>query len=77
MNIPKQVSELAAKYGFNSVTPVKQATDETIYSVACVDEDGSPLPVGLPTFIVFDGNTCKLIDDEAGLTLSGSLFGNE
>lgn len=77
MNIPEQVSELAARYGFNSVSLAKHVADEDIYSVECVDGQGFPLPVGLPAFIIFDGKSCKLADGEEGFALSCTLFGDE
>ena len=32
---------------------------------------------GLPTFILFDGQSCRLVDGEEGLTLSSRLFGDK
>ena len=68
MEIPKQVSELA-----NS----SSSPEGSIYSVGCVDGDGFELPVGLPAFILFDGQSCRLVDGEEGLALSSRLFGDE
>ena len=45
--------------------------------MGCVDGDGFELPVGLPTFILFDGQSCRLVDGEEGLTLSSRLFGDK
>lgn len=77
MNIPKQVSELASKNGYNSVHLSKHSGSESIYSVECVDKDGFILPVGLPSFIVFDGKSCRFISGEEGFVLADSLFGDE
>lgn len=77
MNVPEQVSKLAARYGFNSVSAVKQSVNETIYSAGRVDKTGFALPVGLPSFIIFNGETCMMVDGEDGLKLHDDLFGNE
>ena len=73
MEIPKQVSELA----YNSVVLSASSPEGSIYSVGCVDGDGFELPVGLPAFILFDGQSCRLVDGEEGLALSSRLFGDE
>ena len=73
MEIPKQVSELANSSGYNSVVLSASSPD----SVGCVDGDGFELPVGLPAFILFDGQSCRLVDGEEGLALSSRLFGDE
>lgn len=77
MKIPEQVSELANRNGYNSVILSKRSQQESIYSVGCVDENGFDLPVGLPAFILFDGQSCSLISGEEGLTLASQLFGEE
>ncbi|RHB29343.1 hypothetical protein DW889_07940 [Bacteroides stercoris] len=77
MNIPEQVSELANIHGYNSVVLSASSPEGSIYSVGCVDGDGFELPVGLPTFILFDGQSCRLVDGEEGLTLSSRLFGDK
>ena len=73
MEIPKQVSELANSSGYNSVVLSASSPEGSIYSVGCVDGDG----VGLPAFILFDGQSCRLVDGEEGLALSSRLFGDE
>lgn len=77
MNVPKAVSELANKNGYNAVSLSKHSGKEYIYSVECVDKDGFSLPVGLPSFIIFDGKSCRLVSGDEGLALAGSLFGDE
>ena len=67
MEIPKQVSELANSSGYNSVVLSASSPEGSIYSVGCVDGDGFELPVGLPAFILFDGQSCRLVDGEEGL----------
>ena len=76
MEIPKQVSELANSSGYNSVVLSASSPEGSIYSVGCVDGDGFELPVGLPAFILFDGQSCRLVDGEEGLALSSRLFGD-
>ena len=66
MEIPKQVSELANSSGYNSVVLSASSPEGSIYSVGCVDGDGFELPVGLPAFILFDGQSCRLVDGEEG-----------
>lgn len=63
MNIPKQVSELANRHGFNSVELVKSASNEMIYSVGSVDGDGFPLPTGLPHYIIARDGVLSLVCD--------------
>ena len=77
MEIPKQVSELANSSGYNSVVLSASSPEGSIYSVGCVDGDGFELPVSLPAFILFDGQSCRLVDGEEGLALSSRLFGDE
>ena len=77
MEIPKQVSELANSSGYNSVVLSASSPEGSIYSVGCVDGDGFELPVGLPAFILFGGQSCRLVDGEEGLALSTRLFGDE
>jgi len=77
MKVPKQVSEFAERNGYNSVNLSKRSPKECIYSVGCVDEHGFELPVGLPAFILFDGQSCTLVDGDAGLALSSQLFDDE
>ena len=72
MEIPKQVSELANSSGYNSVVLSASSPEGSIYSVGCFE-----LPVGLPAFILFDGQSCCLVDGEEGLALSSRLFGDE
>lgn len=77
MKVPKQVSEFAERNGYNSVILSKRSPKESIYSVGCVDKNGFELPIGLPAFILFDGQSCRLVDGEEGLALSSRLFGDE
>ena len=63
--------------GYNSVVLSASSPEGSIYSVGCVDGDGFELPVGLPAFILFDGQSCRLVDGEEGLALSSRLFGDE
>ena len=77
MNIPKQVSELANRNGFNSIVLSKQSQDESIYAVGCVDENGFSLPIGLPSFIVVKCGSCQLVTGLEGLSLADTLFGDE
>lgn len=77
MKIPELVSELANRNGYNSVILAKRSQQERIYSVGCVDENGFDLPVGLPAFILFDGQSCSLVSGEEGLALASQLFSEE
>lgn len=77
MNVPQVVTELASKNGFNSVSLSKHSGDKYIYSVECKDKNGFAMPVGLPSFIIYDGKSCQLVSGDEGLILSASLFGEE
>ena len=47
--IPKIIQDNAAEQGFNAVEFIGEREDAQAFSVGCVDEDGEPLPTGLPT----------------------------
>lgn len=62
-NIPKQVTELASKNGYNAVELAGRTGAEIIYSVECVDENGMSLPMGLPCYIIDRGGQLSLVHD--------------
>ena len=85
MDIPKQVSELANSSGYNSVVLSASSPEGSIYSVGCVDgkcrlsldEWQKTISRTTSAFILFDGQSCCLVDGEEGLALSSRLFGDE
>ena len=54
--IPKIIQDKAAEQGFNAVEFIGEREGAQAFSVGCVDEDGEPLPTGLPTVFLLKGN---------------------
>ena len=54
--IPKIVQDKAAEQGFNAVEFIGEREGAQAFSVGCVDEDGDPLPTGLPTVFLLKRN---------------------
>lgn len=71
--IPKKVSEAADRMGCNSVEYVGVYKDAKVFGIGQVDEDGFPMPTGLPTLILWDGETAKIIGGEDSLLILSSL----
>ena len=53
---PNIIQDPAAEPGFNAVEVIGEREGAQAFSVGCVDEDGEPLPTGLPTVFLLKGN---------------------
>ncbi len=72
--IPKEVSEAAAKNGLGLMQYVGIANGKQVYGeVPEVDKNGFPIPTGLPTLILWDGETAKIIGGEDSLLILSSF----
>lgn len=71
--IPTTVQKEAARNGFNSVEYAGRLDGFDYYSVGCVDDKGTPLPTGLPTFIQDNGGRLSIVSGLDGLDLSSRL----
>lgn len=54
--IPKIIQNKAAKQGFNAVEFIGERNGAQAFSVGCVNEEGEPLPTGLPTVFLLRGD---------------------
>ena len=67
--IPAIVLQEAYKEGFNSVGYAGMLDGVQMYSVGIIDSDGIAVPMGLPTFILFDGNATSMVSGREGFDL--------
>lgn len=72
-NIPKKVSEAADRMGCNSIEYVGVYKDAKVFGIGQVDKDGFPMPTGLPTLILWDGETAKIVGGEDSLLILTSF----
>lgn len=72
--IPSEINDEAARQGFNSVEYAGCLDGSEYYSVACVSADGTPLPIGLPTFIKDDNGELSVISGLDGLDLCSRFY---
>lgn len=69
MDIPKIISQKAAEQGYNSVEYLGKRDDAQAFAVGKCDDDGNPLPTGLPTVFLLRGNEIEVIDGLNALAL--------
>lgn len=60
-NIPDIVKIAAQNKGFNSVEYEGEVDGAKVYSVGIIDKDGTPVPLGMPSYLL-------LKDDEVSMT---------
>lgn len=73
-NIPKKVTEFAASHGLGQLEFVGIADGKQVYGeIAEVDEDGFAIPTGLPSLILWDGETATFVDVNDSLRVLSSL----
>lgn len=73
-NIPSAIRNEAARQGFNSVEYAGCLDGSEYYSVACVSDDGTHLPTGLPTFIKDNNGELSVISGMDGLDLCSRFY---
>lgn len=72
--IPDIIKEEAARNGFNSIEYAGRLDGSDYYAVGIVDENGGPVPTGLPTFIKDCDNKLSIISGLDGLDLCSQLY---
>lgn len=72
--IPDYIKEKAAQNGFNSIKYAGRLDGSEYYAVGIVDEKGSPVPTGLPTFIKDCDKKLSIISGLDGLDLCSQLY---
>lgn len=72
-NIPDIVKKTAEENGFNCVSYAGVLDTSQVFSVGVIDEEGNPIPMGMPTFIILKDNKPKMISGYKGLDILISL----
>ena len=67
MKIPQQVIEAAQYEGCNSVKYLGKNGTLDVFGISEVDDNGRPVPVGLPTLVLWDGETVEFVCGEDAL----------
>lgn len=71
---PDYIKEEAARNGFNSIDYTGRLDGSDYYSVGIADENGFPLPTGLPTFIKDSDGKLSIISGLDGLDLCSKFY---
>lgn len=71
--IPAEVIRIQKEYGCNHSEYVATIENEDVYSLSRLDENGFPLPIGLPIFVLVKGDDCRVVDGNEGFELMDSL----
>lgn len=69
MEIPKIIQDAASKEGFNSVGYEGEIDGSKVYSVGIIDEDGTPEPLGMPTYLLLKDNEVNMVSGKDGFDL--------
>lgn len=69
MEIPKIVQEKAEKEGYNSVGYEGVVDGAKVFSVGIVDENGTPEPLGMPTYILLKDEEVTIVGGKEGFDL--------
>lgn len=69
MDIPKAITEYAKKRGCNSVDYIGKRSGKDAYVMGFIDENGKPVPSGLPVIYLYDGKTIEVVSGVEGLEL--------
>lgn len=75
--IPSEVIQYQNEYGCNHSEYVATVENEKIYSLMQLDDNGFPIPMGLPLFVLVKENSCRIVSGEQALKLSDTLFVDE
>ena len=68
-NIPEIVKTKAEAEGYNSISYVGVYDNAQAFSVGIKDENGNPIPMGMPTFILLKDNKLKIVGGDKGLDI--------
>lgn len=69
VEIPKIIEEEASKCGFNHIEFIKEYDGAKLYGASLLDENGLPVPMGLPTLFLLKGGNVSIRDGEEALAL--------
>lgn len=69
MKIPKIIKDKAAEQGFNAIEFIGVKNGSQAFSVGCVDEEGNPLPTGMPTVFLLKGDKISVVSGLEALDL--------
>ena len=69
MKVPRQVKEFATQHGFNSVLFAGTLDGASVYSVGVIGNDGTPVPTGMPTYILLKGGEPTIVSGKEGFDL--------
>lgn len=61
-DIPTIIRECAYDNGFNAIEYQGKAEGAEVYSVGCVDEDGEPMPTGMPTLLLLKSDKIEMMN---------------
>lgn len=75
--IPSVVVKYQNSYGYNHSEYIATIDDEDVYALSLLDDNGFPLPVGLPSFLCVRSGKCRRVTGEDALKLQNVLFDNE
>lgn len=71
--IPPQVKAVAQREACNSVSYQGKIDNKEIYALGETDEDGEPIPNGLPFLVLWDGTKTTTVSGTKSLELLSSL----
>lgn len=68
-NIPNQVQHIADQEGCNSIEYVGKYKNDEVYSLGEVDENGIPVPTGLPLLVLWNGERAETVSGQKSLDI--------
>lgn len=72
-NIPNKVQQIADQECCNSVRKVGQYMGRDVYGLGSVDDEGLPIPTGLPLLVLWNGEKTEVVTGEKSLELLSRL----
>lgn len=59
--IPEIISQKAHEMGFNAIEYIGEREGAQAFSAGCIDSNGEPIPMGLPTVLLLKGNNVEAV----------------
>lgn len=59
--IPEIISQKALEMGFNAIEYIGEREGAQAFSAGCIDNNGEPIPMGLPTVLLLKGNNVEAV----------------
>ncbi|MBR3455752.1 MAG: hypothetical protein IKH26_10545 [Bacteroidaceae bacterium] len=72
-NIPEQVRIIAESEACNRIHFCGVDKGSEVYSISEVNDEGQPIPTGLPVLVLWDGKETTIISGEDSLKLLSRL----